>query len=151
MYRNQEVHFVALKERRLITELHNSFELRKDKKHVWLQKICFWLLGKLEAYRQEESIAFTRHAIEPKKFLDALFNQRLELDAVYNLRAHTLLIGAQDYEELMCSKEIYQMLSFNASTEVRWGRYGRGEIMGLKIVVIPWMKGTLLVPNLEAR
>jgi hypothetical protein len=143
--REQQVRFLATTEQRTFCDLKDAFELRRDKKYVWVQRACFWVLKKIGAYYIKHTISYSRIPIEPDKFMEKLFKQRVELEDIYYTRPSQLFIGAQDYEELMGSPEIRQMLQFNAQYWVKEEGY-RPEIMGLSVTIIPWMKGILVMP-----
>ena len=50
------------------------------------------------------------------------------------------LVGGEDFQQLMGSPEIHNVLNFSAP--IGWGR----EIYGLKVEVIPWMRGMVVLP-----
>ena len=57
------------------------------------------------------------------------------------MESKVLLIGAEDYAELMHEVASTQIFSFKSE-------YGYGEkILGMKIKVIPWMRGCLVMPS----
>jgi len=143
--REQEVRFLATTEQRTICDLKDAFELRHDKKFVWLQRVCFWVLKKIGAYYLKHTVSYSRILIEPDKFMDKLFKQRCEMEGFYYSRPSRLFIGAQDYEELMGSSEIRQIMQFDAQYWVKEEGY-RPEIMGLSVTIVPWMKGVLVMP-----
>ena len=59
----------------------------------------------------------------------------------FNYHPSRLLIGAEDFEELMHEKEISESMTFRANY------YDHQEIVGLKVTVIPWMRGVLVLPK----
>ena len=61
-----------------------------------------------------------------------------------NRRPKKILIGAQDYAELMRETAVHYPFAFNASYEI--GERGVARIMSLEVQVIPWMRGVLVVP-----
>lgn len=140
----QEVQFVALREKHVPHVRHDAFTLRKDRGHVWLQKLAIYILKKLGCELVEDRIEVKRISVDGRTFGERIAKQRSELMRHFNERAHTLLIGAEDYEQLMCTPEIYQSLTFRADNAFR---FGRGEVMGLQVKVVPWMRGMVVMPN----
>lgn len=134
-----QIEFVTLHETQRHFVREDVYALRKDRKHLWLQKLAIYVLERLGCYWIDHTISVTRVRIDGKTFAERLHKQRRELFRHFNRDAKTLLIGAEDYQELMGSPEIHQMLSFQASVG-----YGR-EIMGLEVKVIPWMRGAVIV------
>lgn len=131
-----------IEHQRVVTtyERRDAFVFRKDRKYHWLQKACFWLLGKIGAYDHGETVTYVRHRIEARTFMDRLFKQRAQLLSFFNREPKRLLIGAEDYAEMMQTAPISQQFSFQAE-------YGRNrQICGLTVEVIPWMRGILVMP-----
>jgi hypothetical protein len=127
-----------------LTEFRDGFEFRSDKKYHWIQNVCFWILRKIGAYRRENVFTYKRYTINPDSFMERLFKQHNYLQREFNIKPSELFIGAEDHAIMMGSDEIKQMLSFNATYNYRDG-YG-SHVMGLKIHVIPWMRGIIVMP-----
>ena len=138
----QVIEFVTLKENRTPFDNAEAFQLRKDRPAQWLQKTCLFVLRKLRAFHVEELVTVDRRVINSGAFIDRLFNQRKDIEFHFNMKPNTLLIGAEDYAELMNEPMAEQMFSFNS--EYGFGR----EVFGMKVHVIPWMRGCLVLPNL---
>ncbi len=127
-----------------LTEFKDGFEFRSDKKYHSIQKVCFWILIKIGAYRRESVVTYKRYTISPDSFMERLFRQNNYLQREFNVKPSELFIGAEDYAIMMGSDEMKQMLSFNATYSHRDG-YG-SHVMGLRIHVIPWMRGIIVMP-----
>lgn len=125
----------------------SAFTVREDRPHIWLQKACCWVLGKLGAYRQDTQTKIEYRTIDADSFMVRIAKQHSAVFELLNRRPKELLIGAQDYAELMHETESHHMFSFDA-TYTR-GEHGGRTVMGLKVRVIPWMRGVLVVPNDE--
>ena len=108
----------------------------------WWDKIRWQIVKRLGGANPLETVKVKRIFIDADKFMEKLFKQRTALLEHFNLEAEELLIGADDFEELMNEENIKQSFSFYASYN-----HGRREIYGLKITVIPWMKGILVMPK----
>lgn len=139
------IEFVHLKSVHQVIELRDAFEVRKDRPCVWLQRLCVWVLRKLRAYAQKDTVEIQRAVIDADTFMGRLFKQRRSLVEAFNSEPDRLLIGCEDYAELMNSHEIMtRAFSFGA-------RYGHGQrMLGLKVQVIPWMRGILVMPKVSA-
>ena len=77
---------------------------------------------------------FERFTLDTGEFTHRLLKQQEELFN-QNRRPVRLLIGADDFQELMGSPRIQEIMRFTAP--IGFGR----EILGLKVEVIPWMRG----------
>ena len=137
---NQTIEFVRLTELRTHFDNTEAFQLRVDRPAAWLQKTCFFVLRKLRAFYIGETMTIERHTLDARSFIDRLFKQQEGIKQFFNMRPTRLLIGAEDYAELMHEAAATQMFSFNAE----YG-YGR-EILGMTVQVIPWMRGCLVMP-----
>lgn len=97
-------------------------------------------MKKLGAYDMGEKITASRHTIDTDVFMERIFKQQEHLLVHFNRKPKRLLIGSEDFAQMMDSAEMQNMMMFNASYN-----YGR-EICGLQVEVIPWMRGILVMP-----
>ena len=109
--------------------------------HKWWDKPRWWLVKKLGGNDPNEVVKVKRIVFDSKDFMAKLYHQERELFKYFNLEPQTLIIGASDFEEIMNCPGIDRILRFDASY-----MHGRQEIHGLKIVVVPWMKGMVVMP-----
>lgn len=156
------IEFIATREHRTTVPIFNYFEFvpkaqwggLAGRLHLWLLRKAWAFLGWRGALRQAmtDQISYTRHVIDTDDVVKRLFEQRSEL-----LRMHRtpreVLIGRDDFEELLNTKGIERYIEFNAqiltrdADDVRRGWMDRGEkVLGLKIRVIPWMSGMVVMP-----
>ena len=124
---------------------NNTFAVREDRPYLWLQKACCWVLGKLGAYRVDTQTKIEYRTIDADNFMTRIAKQHESVFELLNRKPKKLLIGAQDYAELMPETTVHYPFAFNASYEI--GERGVARIMGLEVQVIPWMRGVLVVPN----
>lgn len=152
----QTVTFIALEDKVTCADLEDAYAFRKDRPAHWLQKICFYILKKLKAYHFKKTISVERHEINAKDFMERLFIQRRELQSYFNIRPTVLLIGAEDYKEMMGDKLVAQAISFKADYWLQenrtgdWNPHGvsrRPTLLGITVHVIPWMRGCLLLTD----
>jgi len=99
-------------------------------------KIVTWLGGE----NPYDTVKVTRIPIDAEKFMEKVWLQKRYLFEAFNQRPQTLLIGAEDYEEMMSSPEITQSFVFEASYN-----FGERQIQGLTVKVIPWMRGAVVM------
>lgn len=118
------------------------FEFRKDKRNHLLQQLCFWILGKIGSHSIGEKISYSRHKIDTPNFMEKLHRQKRGLLDLYNTQGERLLIGNDEYMKLTSNPEVRKMIHF---TGEYCGRHG--EVLGMKITVIPWMSGMVVVPR----
>jgi hypothetical protein len=141
----ETIEVIRLERLSSVVEIKESFEFRKDRPAHWLQKLCIWTLRKLGAFHHGEVVTFERHVIgkNGRRFMDRLFEQMHNLLDAFDREPSRLLIGAEDYAELM-QEATREYFTFDAEY-MRGGRYPK--VCGLHVEVIPWMRGVLVMPN----
>lgn len=126
-----------------------AYKLNPKRRALWLQKACCWIMKKLDCEWFEPTAKITRIEVDPMRFMQEIFRQRESLYSLIRKDGQTLLIGADDFLEAMGSPEIYQQFCFkaqiNRSHRNRWGEVEM-KILGLDVVVVPWMKGMVILP-----
>jgi hypothetical protein len=131
-----------------VVELKEAFELRKDRPAIWLQRLCLWVLRKLGCFACTESVRIERHDIgrTGEKFMERLWARREAMWGSFTRgltpEPKRLLIGAKDYQEMM-GEVCTNRFTFDANYYM--GRDGKPEVMGLKVEVVPHMRGMLLL------
>lgn len=142
---NQVVRFVARESIERAFEYTDKFEFRRDRGWLRLQRLCFWLLGKIGAYSNGIEVKIEQHTINAKSFIENVLAQSCNLELFYQQRPTQLLIGAEDYAQMMRDSETTQRFSFDCKYYISH-RGGEQTVCGLKVHVIPWMRGMLAMP-----
>lgn len=119
-----------------------SFKLKPVGKLHKLQELAWRFLTWCEALEKVPAVTkrettFERYDIDTKEFIIRLIEQKRSLFNQYNLEGKTLLIGAEDYLELMGSTEVKSLLTFEVN---------KRTVVGLTVKIIPWMKGMVVMP-----
>jgi hypothetical protein len=126
--------------------LNDEWQFKPAGHFQWLQRAAWKLLHRLGALHnaigQRETV--TRHVIDPDNFMQKLHEQQSALFGQLDREGKTLLIGAEDYAEMMHSPEMRKEYSFRA--EFHRGDRSGVRIMGLEVKVIPWIRGMVVMP-----
>ena len=88
-----------------------------------------------------DTVKVTTFPIDGDDFADRLFRQKRALFDTFGKEAQVILIGGEDYRDLMSSPEVIQSFSFMSSFN-----YNR-QVFGMEVKVIPWMSGILAIPK----
>ena len=129
-----------------VTHSDTLFQLCKHKKHVWLQRIAIGILGKLGCNASIERASYRRQVFSPNDFISGILEQHREvLGLIPRVGKCKILIGAVDFEEATGAESVRSMLSFDC--EARIGQGSHVSIRGMRVTVIPWMKGVLVMPS----
>lgn len=135
---------------------YDQYQLRPERKHVWIQKACIWVLKKLECYAIREDITLKHITIDLDKVFDLVIKQQYELCGKYLLEAERILIGYDEYAKFTEESLVKQPISFDTNPfylseyELIDDEYVLvpRRINGLKVTLVPWMKGVLVLPKL---
>ncbi len=128
-----------------VKELKDAFELRTDRPAVWLQRLCFWVLRKLGCYAHLDTVRVERHDIgkHGDSFMSRLLARRNAVMGSFEREPTKLLIGSAEYAELM--EEAISNSPFNFDARYMKGDIRNPTVYGLKVEVIPYMRGMLLL------
>lgn len=123
--------------------LKHAYEFRRDLRYRWVQKICFWVLQKIGAYCQEDTVDVTYHDINTTDVLERLY-RNIDIAYEYNhVDPEHIIMGSQDFHELMGIPGSHSHFQFDA-------QYGRSKrLLGIRVHVVPWIRGMIVVPNLD--
>ena len=150
---NQPIQFLTTEFKKTSRYVDSQFELRTDRKHVWLQKCAIWILKKLGCYAIHWDTTEIKHTINTDDFARLLWEQKAELFTTYHYKGKRLLVGYEEFQKLQ-GFPVNHPLSF--SCQYMWGE-SRPTLEnpqnfvrkagGLEVTVIPWMKGFLVLPE----
>jgi len=138
--RLQEIAVYRHERTSIFTELDDRFGFRKDRPHKWLQRICLEILRRLGCNIIAETFAYKRHLIDGGTFMSRLLEQKIAVEDFTYIRPSEVLIGGEDYHEMMAeaAEDVFRF-----DSEYRLG----SQVMGLKVTVVPWMRGVLVLPG----
>ena len=142
----QAVQFVRYESNIEYGTLYDQFRLRPDCGWVWLQKLCFWILGRIGCFALTTKCEAVRIAFDGKTFMDNLIAQEREMVRLYHERGEHLLLGREEFSELVrMDVMMNHPTTFNAP--YRYTKQANGEVSigdyQMRVTVIPWMKGPL--------
>ena len=137
---------VEFVEHRSITEMMpivDAYKIKPKGRAQWLQRLAWRFLNRCGALEQayEPTVNVTRHLVDADTFIHRLLKQKRNLLEHFHKDGQRLIIGSEDYAELMCSSEMTPHY-FNFSAEIGLGR----NIVGLRVEVVPWMRGAVVMP-----
>lgn len=138
-----KIEFVQTRSHITSVLVENRYEYNPRKKFKLLQKLCFWIVHQIGCFSYDKTVSFTRHIVEPDRVVKYIHEQKVHLLDLYHYEGERILMGAKEYEKIVGDKEVMRIVTFN-------GQYGFGQsILGLKITIIPWMSGILVLPKLD--
>ncbi len=112
--------------------------------HGRLAPFVKWVWAKLKKYGYikdywEPKSTFQHYRVDPQGFVNKLLMAQEVVQDFNHREPDTLIIGSKTYTELVGALDYTMRFSFNAEY-VKQDQFGR-RIMGLKVVVVPWMEG----------
>jgi hypothetical protein len=137
------IEFVASNSVTEMVEMLDAFKFKPMGRAQWAQRLAWrfllWRRAMTQAY--EPKVITTRHLIDSDLFIDRLLKQKRALFDGYRLEGRRLIIGSEDYAELMTSPDVIPH-HFNFRAEFGFNR----QIVGLDVEVVPWMRGAVVMP-----
>lgn len=125
----------------------DRFEFNPRGRFPWLQRWLFKLLAKLGANSLEKSVTYKTVEIDTTRILEALFENQRNVMELYNKRARYVVIGRKDFTRFCSDPEYRDPLYFNFSAPI--GINNQRTILGLEVVVVPWIDGFFVLPDLN--
>jgi len=107
----------------------------------WWDRPRWWLVKLLGGTNPHDTVKVIRVPVNGNDFMTRLWKQKRALVEQFRREPTTMLIGMEDYQELMSSQAVRDAFQFKASFN-----YGEHEIYGLTVKVIPWMRGMVVMP-----
>jgi hypothetical protein len=107
----------------------------------WWDMPRWWLVRLLGGTCPLDTVKITRVPVSGKLFAERLFKQKRALVERFRCEPTTLLMGGEDYEELMTSPAVREQFTMYSEFNC-----GRRQVYGLTVKVIPWVRGIVVMP-----
>lgn len=140
-----------LKRNELISKIQSDSEFcfDREKGWVWLQKICFWILRKLDLYAIREKFESEYYEFNTDNFFNNFMELKWELLNV-DVMPKLLIIGRDEWLKFQKHKFLLDVpVFFEAKYEVHKfnEKTGKSEFFleGIKVEIVPWMSGWCLI------
>ncbi len=143
MGKRQEIHFIDVRHSLEAVLMPDAFRFVPKGRFQWLQRVAWKLLHRMGALDQayDSRMKVERRVIDADTFMERLYQQRGSLFREFDRQGKRLLIGAEDYAELMREAAMSQPFSFSAEL------FGPNrQVMGLTVDVVPWIRGVAVMP-----
>lgn len=143
------VQFVEHRSLTRLAQIPNAYKFAPKGRAKWLQllawKFLHWRRALDQAY--EDNVTITRHLIDGDRFVERILKQKRALLDGFHKDGQRLLIGSEDYAELMGETPQIMHHHFEFRAEIGMGRSGRASgMLWLTVEVIPWMRGAVVMP-----
>lgn len=152
MHPHDTVEFVEILPIHQPLTLTNAFSFRPDRGYLWLQRICFRILRAIGAFHQTESVTYQRTIVSRRATMDALIRMKDVLAQLGN-GGETLLIGPDEFKQLTNSTApqirpfAFDLEYLRHTATGSDGTPRRPTVLGMRICIVPWMKGMIIVPK----
>lgn len=125
----------------------DAFSYQPSRGLKWLQRACFWVLRRIGCYHVSNFSTYRRIVVDRAASVHEIMRQQANLRSSLGTGGEVLLIGAEDWKEILQSEPMFfSPMAFNGHYYVP--RYpGDAERKELRVCVIPWMRGMVLVPR----
>lgn len=125
--------------RNIISVYTDAYWFKPVGRFAWLQKLLWKILyrfGALNSY-WEKTTSYERIDVNCDDLLKQL-RQSIQEVQYSGRKPKTIYIGASDFEDLVCTTDVYQYMHFNMEDNDR-------KIYGIHVEILPWMQGILVV------
>lgn len=150
---NNIIKLYTMREERKLFINHDSYRFNPNGKFQWLQNFCFWVLGKLNAYKESETVTMTRHDVNLDNVIDAICKNEHMINMVYRKQAKYIIMGFDCFEKFIRSTSMQGIMEFNFPDDydrqvvVNGVRY-EGLYRGLKVILVPYIEGMFCLPKI---
>lgn len=133
--------------------MHNdAFSLQPLMGYIWLQRVCFWILRWIGAFHATDWTTFRRVTVDRKTSLAELFRQQLHLRGQFREGGELLLVGSEDWMEILNEAPLWHSpMAFDGeyyiSTLPSYDGTPRQQKNRMRVCVLPWMRGMVVVPG----
>lgn len=127
----------------------NRYEFNAKGKWPWLQRQLFKILDRLRAYSYDTQVTYSTVEVDTSKIVEALMQHQSDVHMLMERRAKYLVIGVDAFAELSNDPMIRNYMRFDFQTKI--GYNNRYQMLGLECIVVPWIQGFFILPDLEAR
>jgi len=117
----------------------DKYSKRNGGKARWLQNILFKILDWLEAWHEFDELFVTRIEINTSNLHQAIWEQMNSITNCTGDNCKTIIIGDPAYRKMMDS-DIGHTLSYTVGSH---GEHAPQELMGMKVIFVPWFDGAL--------
>lgn len=143
----QVIECLETREMKFAERIPNAWKLKPFGKLSRKQKAAWRFLqdsGSVEpAY--DTHVKVTQYHIDSDDIMRKIFSQRNEVAKLLDREGDRLYIGSEDFNELRGHRDAAHYFNLNASYYKQDGFAPR--LFGMKITVVPWMRGVLVVPK----
>lgn len=113
----------------------------------WLQRLLFKVLRWLKANSYNTTVTYQTIEIDTQDIFTALMKNRYDVEALYNKRARYVIMGPNDFMRFTKGAEAHDMMRIHFSAAL--GTKMKPNILGLEVVIVPWIDGFFVLPDLE--
>ena len=144
------VSFVETAELRIMKVCPDAYTYIPQRGWAWLQRLAIRVLKWRRCHHMTNATEYRRVDVPKTGLLDAVARQHAALRGQLNGQPAVLLIGPDDFSEAMRAmhrnSDTLMFRTIRIDTDGYWYDHPASRV-SLPIVVVPWMRGVLLVPK----
>jgi len=144
--RTERIQTFYTRERSTTVQLFDTFKFRADKKHHWLQKACLNILQRLGCNASLTEVNIERLNVQPKSLIEGLMRQHAQHLQFCRWQPERVCMGPKEFHDL--TGEVFNSNhTMTMRVPVELHENGNPKVLGMRITIIPWMEGILVVPT----
>jgi hypothetical protein len=142
----QQIGEFVLSEKLSQVPLEHFYGVNPRGRWVWLQSLCVRVLKNLGCIAVLNRIDTVKHTIDCQKILDRVWEQKQGVHSFFRTGSPcAVLMGPDEFRE--CCLDSHQPVGvFDFPVRFRGEYGGRPTVFGLKIIVVPWISGVVILP-----
>jgi hypothetical protein len=129
----------------------DAFQFNAKAGWVRLQRLCFWFLAKIGAYDMQAVVSYKRVDLNLDDVVRATLEHEQNIYTLTHRKGKYLVVGNKQWMEL-AKQAADQFVMFPFPPNYRANIHPREHqnmFAGMKIVVVPWIDGLFVLPDLE--
>lgn len=143
-YQTTEFKEVSITETSRVSQ--HIFEYSPHLKFKSLQKLCFWVLGKLKCFSTIYEPKISAVTISHRTFTANLLAQYGEIMERCRYNPKCVYMGVNQFN-LLAEQSAELNTDMNAVVRLEVGSNGQKYILGLDIHIVPWLDGVFIAPE----
>lgn len=140
----QQIRLMRMDRFPIEVEDKSKYVYRHDRPLKLIQKLCIWFLERNKCYSNSMDEVVKSYNIDAKSIIENILNQEIQIFDL-DMTPSKVYMGYNDFMELKsCEDFPCQYVSIPANVNVHRGV--EKEIMGMHLIIVPWMSGVLVAP-----
>lgn len=121
----------------------DAYRLNASGRFAFLSRWLWAALDKLGALKtaDDKRKVVSTHRFDADSVVENIFKQKHEAMRDFDAKPYLILIGCEDFNELIGAGDFRQMMTFRSERALRFD----AEFIGVDVMVVPWISGVVVL------